>query len=83
MILESLNLSRVGNIVGCVALAQRALADALTFADLVVDYLTDRRNLASVAEIERELRKDVLPTLGAKSPSQITAASLGPRPPCT
>jgi alkylation response protein AidB-like acyl-CoA dehydrogenase len=32
LILESLNLSRVGNIVGSVALAQRALADALTFA---------------------------------------------------
>jgi acyl-CoA dehydrogenase len=31
LILESLNLSRVGNIVGSVALAQRALADALTF----------------------------------------------------
>ena len=33
LILESLNLSRVGNIVGSVALAQRALADALTFAE--------------------------------------------------
>jgi alkylation response protein AidB-like acyl-CoA dehydrogenase len=32
LILESLNLSRVGNIVGSVALAQRALTDALTFA---------------------------------------------------
>lgn len=32
LILESLNLSRVGNIVGSVALAQRALADALSFA---------------------------------------------------
>src|SRR6185436_16121387 len=32
LILESLNLSRVGNITGSVALAQRALADALTFA---------------------------------------------------
>jgi len=32
LILESLNLSRVGNIVGSVALAQRALADAHTFA---------------------------------------------------
>ncbi len=32
LILESLNLSRVGNIAGSVALAQRALADALTFA---------------------------------------------------
>ena len=33
LILESLNLSRVGNITGSVALAQRALADALTFAE--------------------------------------------------
>ena len=33
LILESLNLSRVGNIVGSVALAQRAFADALTFAE--------------------------------------------------
>jgi alkylation response protein AidB-like acyl-CoA dehydrogenase len=33
LILESLNLSRVGNIVGSVALAQRALADALSFAE--------------------------------------------------
>jgi len=33
LILESLNLSRVGNIVGSVALAQRALADALRFAE--------------------------------------------------
>ena len=32
LILESLNLSRVGNIVGSVALAQRALAEALSFA---------------------------------------------------
>lgn len=32
LILESLNLSRVGNVVGSVALAQRALADALSFA---------------------------------------------------
>jgi alkylation response protein AidB-like acyl-CoA dehydrogenase len=33
LILESLNLSRVGNIAGSVALAQRALADALIFAE--------------------------------------------------
>jgi acyl-CoA dehydrogenase len=33
LILESLNLSRVGNIVGSVALAQRALADAVSFAE--------------------------------------------------
>src|SRR5215831_548008 len=33
LILESLNLSRVGNIVGSVALAQRALVEAFTFAE--------------------------------------------------
>jgi alkylation response protein AidB-like acyl-CoA dehydrogenase len=33
LILESLNLSRVGNIAGSVALAQRALADAVIFAE--------------------------------------------------
>ena len=33
LILESLNLSRVGNIVGSVALGQRALADARAFAE--------------------------------------------------
>jgi integrase len=48
----------------------------LILADLVGDYLSDRRDLASVAEIERELRKDVLPTLGAKPPSQITAGDI-------
>ena len=38
LILESLNLSRVGNIVGSVALAQRALADALDFAETRVAF---------------------------------------------
>ena len=38
LILESLNLSRVGNIAGSVALAQRALADALTFAETRVAF---------------------------------------------
>jgi acyl-CoA dehydrogenase len=38
LILESLNLSRVGNIVGSVALAQRALADALAFAETRVAF---------------------------------------------
>lgn len=33
LILESLNISRVGNIVGSVALAQRTLAEALSFAE--------------------------------------------------
>ncbi|HEY5829422.1 MAG TPA: hypothetical protein VIV01_13760, partial [Hyphomicrobiaceae bacterium] len=57
-----------------------ALKDAersgLTFANLVDDYLADRRDLASVAEIERELRKDVRPALGARPPSQITPGDI-------
>jgi len=48
----------------------------LTLADLVSDYLNDRRELRSVAEIERELRKDVLPELGSKRPSEITAGDI-------
>jgi integrase len=48
----------------------------LTLADLVVDYLSDRRALHSVAEIERELRKDLLPELGNKRPSEITAGEI-------
>jgi acyl-CoA dehydrogenase len=38
LILESLNLSRVGNITGSVALAQRALSDALIFAETRVAF---------------------------------------------
>jgi integrase len=57
-----------------------ALKDAersmLTLADLVGDYLSDRRDLASVAEIERELRKDVLPILGSKRPSEVTPGDI-------
>jgi integrase len=48
----------------------------LTLANLVADYFNDRRELVSLAEIERELRKDVLPTLGSKRPSEITAGDI-------
>jgi integrase len=48
----------------------------LTLADLVGEYLSDRRDLASVGEIDRELRKDVLPTLGGKLPSEITPGDI-------
>jgi hypothetical protein len=48
----------------------------LTLADLVVEYFNDRRELQSLAEIERELRKDVLPELGNKSPSEITPGDI-------
>ena len=57
-----------------------ALVDAkrtvLTLSDLVDDYLEDKRHLASIAEIERELRKDVLPTLGCKQPAKITPGDI-------
>jgi integrase len=49
---------------------------AVTLADLVEDYLGDRKDLASVGEIERELRKDVLPSLGAKRASDITPGDI-------
>jgi integrase len=55
---------------------EHAEQSKLTLADLVADYLTDRRDLASVAEIERELRKDVLPFLGSKRPSAITPGDI-------
>jgi integrase len=48
----------------------------LTFADLVEDYLGQRRELASAAEIERELRKDAVPVLGKKRPAEITPADI-------
>src|SRR5215831_17277557 len=48
----------------------------LTLADLVSDYFNDRRELVSLAEIERELRKDVLPALGSKRPSEITPGDI-------
>jgi hypothetical protein len=57
-----------------------ALNDAeqskLTLADLIADYLNDRRELQSLGEIERELRKDVLSALGSKSPSEITPGDI-------
>jgi integrase len=48
----------------------------LTLADLIGEYLSDRRDLASIDEIERELRKDVLPTLGGKRPSEVTPGEI-------
>ncbi len=50
----------------------------LTMADLVEDFLRDHRRQrhASTAEIERSLRKDVLPYLGHLCPAAITAADV-------
>jgi integrase len=48
----------------------------LTFANLVDDYLEERRGLASAAEIERELRKDAIPVLGSRRPAEITPADI-------
>jgi integrase len=49
---------------------------ALTFAGLLDDYLERRRGVISMREVERELRKDALPVLGAKRPAEITAADI-------
>jgi len=56
-----------------------ALRDAerlkLTLVDLIEDYFNDRRELVSLAEIERELRKDVLPALGSSAPRRSRQAT--------
>ncbi|MBS0251454.1 MAG: site-specific integrase, partial [Proteobacteria bacterium] len=48
----------------------------LTFADLLDEYLAERRDLARIDEVERELRKDAVPALGAKHPALITAGDI-------
>ncbi|MBY0559340.1 site-specific integrase [Hyphomicrobium sp.] len=48
----------------------------LTFAELLDDYLAERRGLARIGEAERELRKDAIPALGAKHPALITAGDI-------
>ncbi len=48
----------------------------LTFGDLVDDYIVERSGLVSIAEIERELRKDAIPALGSMRPSEITPADV-------
>ena len=55
---------------------EEAVRKHLTFADLVEAYLAERAGLARVGEMERELRKDALPRLGDKRPSEITDADL-------
>ncbi|MBN9323510.1 MAG: tyrosine-type recombinase/integrase [Delftia acidovorans] len=49
---------------------------ALTFSDFFDEYLTLRQGLVRIDEIEREIRKDVIPALGHKRPSEITAADI-------
>jgi integrase len=56
--------------------ALQATRCRLTLSGLVDDYLGDRRHLDSVDEIERELRKDVVPILGTKRPSEITPGDI-------
>jgi integrase len=48
----------------------------LTFADLVDEYLDERKGLSSLGEIERELKKDALSALGEKRPAEITPADI-------
>jgi integrase len=52
----------------------RAERDALTFCDLVADYLADQRasGIRTVDHTERALRVDALPILGPKQPAAIT-----------
>lgn len=52
--------------------------DALTFANLVGDYVADQRRagFASVAEVERALTRDAVPVLGHLQPSAITAVDV-------
>jgi integrase len=57
--------------------AQRA-GNALTFRNLVDDYITDQRRagFVSIVEVERALRKDILPALGQMRPSAITSVDV-------
>lgn len=48
----------------------------LTFCDLLDAYVLERKDLARIAEIERELRKDAIPALGHKRPGEVTAADI-------
>jgi integrase len=52
----------------------RSERDALTFSDLVADYLADQRasGIKTVDQAERALRIDALPDLGSKQPATIT-----------
>lgn len=58
--------------------AKRQTADraGLTFGNLLDDYLQARKDLARIKEVERELRKDAIPALGAKHPALITAGDI-------
>jgi integrase len=49
---------------------------ALTFSDLFEEYLIERAEVVRIKEVERELRKDVLPTLGQRHPAKITPGDL-------
>lgn len=49
---------------------------AVTFEGLFEEYVARRRKLASIREIERGVRKDVLPVLGGRHPAEITAADI-------
>lgn len=48
----------------------------LTFADLLDEYLAERKGLTRIGEVERELRKDAIPALGGKHPASITAGDI-------
>lgn len=54
----------------------REQADGRTFEQLLEEYFELRRGVVSMTEVERELRKDVLPTLGDKHPALISPADI-------
>lgn len=58
------------------ARADAEIRASLSFSDLLDEYLDLRRGVASMTEVERELRKDAVPVLGKLRPADITAADI-------
>ena len=68
---------REGDIVGIDrANHARRAQPGLTFGDLLNAYVLERKDLARIGEIERELRKDAIPALGNKRPGDVTSADI-------
>ena len=58
------------------AQVQREQAEGRTFEQLIDEYVELRRDVVSMTEVERELRKDAVPALGAKHPALISSADI-------
>ena len=54
----------------------REQAEGRTFEQLIDEYVELRRDVVSMTEVERELRKDAVPALGAKHPALISSADI-------